>query len=106
MLGLSRLLGPFLYPYSRAFPLPHLTIISTILLPDLPFYRPPDSLIHKSLSLQINLQTVHKCFFFTFILSLVPHSVSHDSDSGFAGRFQSSDSANNGKCVSASDPAH
>ena len=45
MLGLSRLLGPFLYPYSRAFPLPHLTIISTILLPDLPFYRPPDSLL-------------------------------------------------------------
>ena len=45
MLGLSRLLGPFLYPYSRAFPPPHLTIISTILLPNLPFYRPPDSLL-------------------------------------------------------------
>ena len=45
MLGLSRLLGPFLYPYSRAFPPPHLTIISTISLPNLPFYRPPDSLM-------------------------------------------------------------
>ena len=30
---------------SRAFPPPHLTIISTISLPNLPFYRPPDSLV-------------------------------------------------------------
>ena len=47
VLGLSRLLGPFLNfsiltlgPFHR-----HTLLLSTILLPNLPFYRPPDSLL-------------------------------------------------------------
>ena len=39
-----RLQDLLLYPYSRAVPLSHLTTISIILLPNLPFYRLRDSL--------------------------------------------------------------
>ena len=40
-----RLQDLFRYPYSRAFPSPHFTTISIVLLPNLPFYRPPDFLL-------------------------------------------------------------
>ena len=46
-------------------------------------------IIHTFLSLQKNIPTVHKCFI-TLMSSLVPHSVSHGSDSDPEGNFKAS----------------